>query len=60
MVAGKAMNLRLSEDVLGRIEAYRVRLAAETHLEVNTSDATRSLIMLGLEVAAVKQAKPKK
>jgi len=42
--------LRLSEDVLARVDAYAARVQAETGVEVNRTAALRALVLAGLEV----------
>lgn len=41
--------LRLSEDVLVRVDAYAARVMAETGVEVNRTAAIRALLVAGLE-----------
>ncbi|MBJ2210336.1 hypothetical protein JFT33_27505 [Pseudomonas carnis] len=42
--------LRLSEDVLARVDAYAARIQAETGVEINRTAALRALVLAGLEV----------
>jgi len=43
--------LRLSQDLLERIDRYAARLEGELHLSVSRSDALRRLLTLALEDA---------
>ena len=49
--AGTPQALRLSQDLLERIDRYAARLEGELHLSVSRSDALRRLLTLALEDA---------
>ena len=49
--AGTPQALRLSQELLERIDRYAARLEGELHLSVSRSDALRRLLTLALEDA---------
>lgn len=53
----KQINIRLPEDLLNQVEAYRDRVEKATGLTVNRSDAIRVLLAAGLEVKAKEATK---
>lgn len=48
----KQINIRLPEDLLDQVEAYREKVEKATGLTVNRSDAVRVLLAAGLKVKA--------
>lgn len=46
------LNVRLPQDLLDQVEAYRQKLEQATGLTVNRSDAVRVLLATGLETKA--------